>query len=246
MTGPVPGPVPGPAIRTLVVEDDPLLADAHSQYVGRVPGFRTVGVVHGGGEALRFIGRNDVDLILLDFYLPDMTGLDVCRALRAGGSEVDVIAVTSARDLEIVRAAVAQGVVQYLLKPFTLAAFRDKLERYADYRRALAGTGDAAASTLGQQDVDRALSALRGSSGGGGGPNLPKGMSKDTLDAIEALLRSVPGGLSAGEVAERVGVVRVTGRRYLEYLAEHDLAVRSPRYGGPGRPEHVYRWVSSR
>jgi response regulator of citrate/malate metabolism len=223
-------------IRTLVVEDDPLLADAHSQYVERVPGFRTVGVVHGGGEALRFIGRNEVDLVLLDFYLPDMTGLDVCRALRSRGSGVDIIAVTSARDLEIVRSAVAQGVVQYLLKPFTLAAFRDKLERYADYRRALTVSPDAAAA---QQDVDRALSALRGSSG----PNLPKGMSKDTLDAIEELLRSTPEGMSAGEVAERVGVVRVTGRRYLEYLAEHGLALRSPRYGGPGRPEHVYRWV---
>jgi response regulator of citrate/malate metabolism len=154
---------------------------------------------------------------------------------------VDVIAVTSARDIEIVRAAVAQGVVQYLLKPFTLAAFRDKLERYADYRRALAGQGDATPD-LAQQDVDRALSALRG----GGEPHLPKGMSKDTLDAVEELLRASPAGLSAGEVAERVGVVRVTGRRYLEYLAEHSLAVRSPRYGGPGRPEHVYRWVGSR
>lgn len=238
-------PVIDPVIRTLVVEDDPLLADAQSQYVERVPGFRTVGVVHGGAEALRFVGRNEVDLVLLDFYLPDMTGLDVCRALRARGIGVDVIAVTSARDLEIVRAAVAQGVVQYLLKPFTLAAFRDKLERYAEYRRALAGPGDAVPSALAQQDVDRALSALRGS-GGPNRPNLPKGMSKDTLDAIEALLRSAPEGLSAGEVAERVGVVRVTGRRYLEYLAEHALAVRSPRYGGPGRPEHVYRWAVPR
>jgi response regulator of citrate/malate metabolism len=229
-------------IRTLIVEDDPLLADAHSQYVQRVPGFGTAGVVHSGGDALRFVGRHEVDLILLDFYLPDMTGLEVCRALRARGIGVDVIAVTSARDLEIVRAAVAQGVVQYLLKPFTLAAFRDKLERYSEYRRALTGPGDAPPSVLAQQDVDRALSALRGS----GGPNLPKGMSKETLDAIEELLRGAPEGLSAGEVAEQVGVVRVTGRRYLEYLAEQQLAVRSPRYGGPGRPEHVYRWVSSR
>jgi response regulator of citrate/malate metabolism len=148
---------------------------------------------------------------------------------------VDVIAVTSARDLEIVRAAVAQGVVQYLLKPFTLAAFRDKLERYAEYRRALTGSADATAA---QQDVDRALSALRGNTGS----TLPKGMSKDTLDAIEELLRAAGDGLSAGEVAQRVGVVRVTGRRYLEYLADQGLARRSPRYGGTGRPEHVYRW----
>ena len=223
-------------IETLVVEDDARLADAHRQYVERVPGFRAVGVVHGGREALRFVGRHDVDLVLLDFYLPDMTGLDVCRALRAHGKAVDVIAVTSARDVQIVRSAVAQGVVQYLLKPFTLAAFRDKLERYAQYRGALTGAG---AATAGQQDVDRALAALRGSTGG----RLPKGMSEATLDIIEGCLRGAPAGMSAGEVAERVGVSRVTGRRYLEYLAEHGLARRSPRYGATGRPENVYRWA---
>jgi response regulator of citrate/malate metabolism len=224
-------------IRTLVVEDDPLLADAHGQYVARVPGFRTAGVVHSGAEALRYVAAHPVDLVLLDFYLPDMTGLDVCRALRARGASVDVIAVTSARELEIVRAAVAQGVVQYLLKPFTLAAFRDKLERYAEYRRALAGSADAAAA---QQDVDRALAALRGSTGG----PLPKGMSKATLDAIERRLGAVRQGLSAAEVADAVGVSRVTARRYLEYLAEQGLALRSPRYGSAGRPEHVYRWAA--
>ncbi len=223
-------------IRTLVVEDDPRLADAHVQYVGRVPGFRAVGVVHAGQEALRFLGRNEVDLVLLDFYLPDMTGLEVCRTLRAHGNQVDIIAVTSARDLEIVRSAVAQGVVQYLLKPFTLAAFRDKLERYAEYRRAVTGSGEVTAA---QQDVDRALSALRGSTG----TTLPKGMTKDTLDAIEKRLRAAPEGLSAGEVARAVGVVRVTARRYLEYLADQGVARRSPRYGGTGRPEHVYRWA---
>jgi len=223
-------------IRTLVVEDDTHLADAHAQYVERVPGFQAVGVVHRGSEALKFIGKHEVDLVLLDFYLPDMTGLDVCRALRAHGSAVDVIAVTSARDVEVVRAAVAQGVVQYLLKPFTLAAFRDKLERYADYRRQLSGSAGATA----QQDVDRALSALRGSAGG----PLPKGMSNETLETVVAGLRGAPDGLSAGEVAEDIGVSRVTARRYLEHLADQGLARRAPRYGATGRPENVYRWVN--
>jgi response regulator of citrate/malate metabolism len=50
--------------------------------------------------------------------------------------------------------------------------------------------------------------------------------------------------LSAAEVADAVGVSRVTARRYLEYLAEQGLALRSPRYGSAGRPEHVYRWAA--
>jgi response regulator of citrate/malate metabolism len=46
-------------------------------------------------------------------------------------------------------------------------------------------------------------------------------------------------------VGERVGVSRVTARRYLEHLAEQRLAARSPRYGGAGRPEYHDAWISS-
>lgn len=224
-----------PDIETLVVEDDPRIADAHAQFVARVPGFTVAGVVHSGGQVPEFLDRRPVDLILLDFYLPDMTGLDVCRGLRARGDFTDVIAVTSARDVEIVRSVVAHGVVQYLLKPFTFAAFRDKLERYADYRRQLVFHGESTA----QQDVDRAFAALRGSVGG----PLPKGMSNETLEAVVDHLRQVaPDGLSASRVGELIGASRVTARRYLEHLAEQGLVERAPRYGGQGRPEHLYHW----
>ena len=90
-------------------------------------------------------------------HLPDGHGLDLLQRLRAGGRPVDVIAVTSARDPEVVRRAVAQGVVQYLLKPFTFAAFRAKLEQYADYRARLAR----AAADVVQDEVDQLFGALR-------------------------------------------------------------------------------------
>lgn len=222
-------------IRTLIVEDDVRIAEGHAELLGRVPGFVCAGVVHRGVEAWDFLAKHAVDLILLDFYLPDMSGLDVCRGLRARGHLVDIIAVTSARDVQIVRSVVAQGVVQYLLKPFTFAAFRDKLERYADYRSQLGGQGTSAA----QQDVDRALGALRGSAGG----PAPKGLSPDTLATVVDRLRSAaPVALSASELSTELGMARVTARRYLEHLADQGLAERTPRYGGTGRPEHLYRW----
>jgi response regulator of citrate/malate metabolism len=87
-----------------------------------------------GGEALRFLRDHAADLVLLDFNLPDFDGLEVCRRLRAARASCDIIAVTSDRDLAAVRDAVSLGVVQYLLKPFSISALRDKLERYRDYR----------------------------------------------------------------------------------------------------------------
>ncbi|NDL55534.1 response regulator [Phytoactinopolyspora mesophila] len=224
-------------IATLVVEDDPRIADAHARYVQRVRGFTVAGIAHSGAEALRFPRLDDVDLVLLDFYLPDMTGLDVCRTLRAHGRTVDIIAVTSAHDIEIVRSAVAHGIVQYLLKPFTFAAFRDKLERYAEFRQRLQSGGRTAA----QQDVDRALAALRGTAGG----PLPKGMSTETLEAVTTQLRRASHGLSASEMGELLGTARVTARRYLEFLVEKGSVSREPRYGQTGRPEQLYRWTAS-
>jgi len=219
----------------LVVEDEPVAAQAHEAYVGRVPGFQVVGVARTGAEAVRLLVAADppVDLVLLDMHLPDRHGLEVVRAMRAAGHPADVIAVTSARDLAVVRAAVSQGIVQYLLKPFVFAALRDKLERYAAYRERL----DAGGAAGGQDEVDRALSELRGSAGTG----LPKGLGAQTLEAVVAVVRAAPS--SAAEVAGRTGSARVTTRRYLEHLADTGVVVRAPRYGVPGRPEVEYRWV---
>lgn len=220
-------------IRVLVVEDEPVAAEAHRAYVERTPGFELAAVAGTGALALDALARTQVDLVLLDMNLPDTHGLELCRLIRAARVDVDVLAVTSARELATVRAAAGHGVVGYLLKPFTYAALRDRLMAYEEYRDRLRGEGDAA----GQEDVDRALEGPR--------PQrqspLPKGMHRQTLDAVVAALRGGD-GVSAAEAAGDLGTSRITARRYLEYLADAGLASRTPRYGGVGRPETEYRW----
>ncbi|MFG3194805.1 response regulator [Streptomyces sp. NPDC048208] len=222
-----------PPIRVLVVEDDPVAADAHVLYVGRVPGFVAVGRAGTGAAARRVLDRTPVDLLLLDLHLPDVHGLQLARSLRAAGHQADVIAVTSARDLAVVREGVSLGVVQYVLKPFTFATLRDRLLRYAEYH---AAAGEAS----GQDEVDRALAALRTPAPAA----LPKGLSAPTLQRVTAVLRNSPTGLTAAGVAESVGISRITARRYLEHLVTTARAARSPQYGQVGRPELVYRWLS--
>lgn len=223
-------------IRVLVVEDDPVAADAHRMYVERLAGFEVAAVVHTGGAALRLLGQVPVDLVLLDLNLPDGHGLHLVRKMRAAGHTADVVAVTSARDLGVVRQAVSVGVVQYLLKPFTFPSLRDRLERWERYRSELAGGGEAA----GQEEVDRALAALRTPQV----PVLPKGLSGPTLEAVTAALRQASGdGLSANAAAQAAGVSRITARRYLEHLVDSGRAVRTPQYGQVGRPELCYRWA---
>jgi response regulator of citrate/malate metabolism len=220
-------------IAVLVVEDEPVAADAHAEYVLRVPGFSLAGRATTGAEALRRLRLGGIDLVLLDMNLPDMHGLDIVRAMRAGGHGADVIAVTSARDLTVVRSAVSQGIVQYLLKPFAFAALREKLERYREYREQGADDG----VVTGQHEVDRMLTTLRGAER----HPLPKGVSPESLDAVAAALRDATGALSAAEMGEALGISRVTARRYLEHLADVGMLSRHMRYGGVGRPVVEYR-----
>ncbi|MBW5423829.1 response regulator [Streptomyces sp. BG9H] len=224
-------------IRVLVVEDDPVAAAAHVLYVNRVPGFDAIPKpAHSAAEARRVLDRTPVDLILLDLHLPDGHGLQLARSLRAAGHPTDVIAVTSARDLAVVREGVSLGVVQYVLKPFTFATLRDRLTRYAQFRTA-AAEGEA----TGQDEVDRALATLRAP----GPAALPKGLSGPTLERVIHTLRAAPEGLTAAAAAQSAGLSRITARRYLEHLVDTARASRSPQYGQVGRPELVYRWLTA-
>src|SRR3982074_204088 len=119
-------------IRTLIVDDDFRVAALHRAYVEKVPGFTVVGEAGTGADALRLIAQVKPDLVLLDIYLPDISGLDVMRTTRQGGaSRAAVIAIPAARDVESLRAAMHGGVVHYLIKPFRFAALEEKLRSYA-------------------------------------------------------------------------------------------------------------------
>lgn len=221
-------------IQTLIVEDDALVAEVHVSYVERLPGFAVAGVAHRATEALELLASRPIDLVLLDFHLPDAQGLDLMRALRARTAKpVDVIAVTAARDPDSVRKAIANGVVQYLVKPFAFATFQDKLDRYARYREQVAGTAEPD-----QAAVDALLGTLRGSPPAA----LPKGLNATTLEHVTTAVRDAGEPLTATEVAGRCGLSRVTARRYLEHLAVEGVVSLSMRYGGTGRPEHLYAW----
>jgi response regulator of citrate/malate metabolism len=224
-------------INVLIVEDDPASAEAQALHVSRVPGFTVVGRARTGAEALRILGLTQVDLVMLDIYLPDMHGLDIVRVMRAAGRTADVIVVTRARDLRVVKAAVAFGIVHYLVKPATFSTVRDKLERYLAYRHEVTVEHQ----VVTQGEVDHLLGALRGANTA----HFPKGMSRESLDAVVAALKSAGAGtgLSAAQVGAALGASRVTARRYLQYLVELGLACRQSRYGGAHRPEVEYRWL---
>ena len=222
-------------IRTLVVDDDAMTASIHHSYVERVPGFEVVGEAHTGRRALEAVRELRPDLLLLDIYLPDMSGLDVLRSLREPGRpHVDVIAVTAAKDVATLRTAIHGGVIHYLVKPFFFDTLRERLEGYAALHGRLERLREPD-----QHDIDHVFSLLRSH----GRHGLPKGISAPTLETVVEALQRSEGEVTAVELAESTGISRGTARRYLEYLALTGAVELSLRYGSTGRPEHKYRWA---
>ncbi|MFI2615421.1 MULTISPECIES: response regulator [unclassified Streptomyces] len=223
-------------IEVLVVDDDVRVADVNAAYVAKIPGFHVAAKAHSAAEALRLVEETPVDLVLLDHYLPDETGLSVVRALRGRGHQTDVIMVTAARDVATVQAAMRHGALQYLVKPFSYAGLRAKLDAYATLRRTLDGGGEAE-----QAEVDRIFGALSSTPA----PELPKGHSPTTAELVRRALMAADGPLSAQELADRTRLSRQTAQRYLKLLERTGRVRLSLKYGDTGRPEHRYEWAAS-
>ena len=221
-------------IEVLIVDDDFMVAKVHAGFVSAIEGFEVVGTAATGAQALAEVERLSPDLVLLDVYLPDMTGLDVLRRLRAAGCTSDVIVISAARDVESIRSALHGGVLHYLVKPFDRRTFEARLHDLAVLRGDLTVLDEAA-----QGDVDRVFGRSRGTS-----PTVvstPKGIAPETLELVRGVLTAAGGdGLSATECSERTGLARVSARRYLEQLVTTGEAEVRQRYGTAGRPERRF------
>ncbi|MFF5084373.1 response regulator transcription factor [Actinoplanes sp. NPDC000266] len=105
-------------MRILVVEDEPLLADAVAQ--GLRQDTHAVDVVYDGAAALERVGVNDYDVVVLDRDLPAVHGDDVCRALVERRSDTRVLMLTAAAGIDDRVTGLSLGADDYLPKPFAL------------------------------------------------------------------------------------------------------------------------------
>ena len=217
-------------IRVLVVDDDYRVAELHAGYVTATKGFAVVGKAHTAAQAVSLSRSLRPDLILLDQYLPDRHGTEVLPALTG-----DVLMITATADAALVRAALGRGAVGYLIKPFEGRELINRLAAYARYRARLASD-----RVVAQSEVDNALRALHGADERSTGSRRTR--TGHTGKLVTDALRSSDGPVSAGALAERLGISRPTAQRYLADLAADGSVRVELRYGAAGRPEHLYSW----
>jgi response regulator of citrate/malate metabolism len=221
-------------IGTLIVEDDFRVARLHAEVVAGLEGFTVVATVHSASAALDAVRRRAPQLVLLDLYLPDASGLEVLRRVRALPEPPDVIVLSAAREMHSVRSAMQRGALHYLIKPFDFDDLRQRLTAYAELDAARSAERETH-----QQEVDRLFDLIR-RPGNATAVALPKGHSPATAQLVLEALEAAGGPVSASDVSQRVGISRATAQRYLTSLADAGKVRLNLRYGTAGRPEHRY------
>ena len=97
------------SIRILIVDDHPVMCSGLANMLGTQPDMTVVGAVGSGSEALQFLIRESVDLMLLDLRMPGMDGISVLRALQIAGKSSKVVVLTSYEQDEMIYQAIRSG-----------------------------------------------------------------------------------------------------------------------------------------
>ncbi len=217
----------------LIVEDDPMVAMINQQYVSQNANFRVAQVCKDGASALEYLLTHTVHLVILDVYMPRTDGLTLLRKIREHHLLVSIIMVTAANDTATIEEAFQLGIVDYLVKPFVNERFQQALEKFLSRKDFFQGT-----THFDQQQIDAFLGGTTEKSQS----HLPKGIQSTTLEVILEFLKD--NGvieLTAEEIADRIGLSRVTVRRYMNYLLETGKIVGQMNYETGGRPSMTYR-----
>ncbi|GGW28222.1 response regulator [Vreelandella hamiltonii] len=223
----------------LVVEDDFRIADIHRAFIEQSDGFYVVGMARNGSEAKALMAEHasQIQLILLDAYLPDVEGLELLWSIRRDHVHVDIVMVTAAREVETISEALRGGVFDYLIKPIEAARMNQMLARFRREREALANRAE-----LNQDELDHVLARVTPSEPARAPQrSLPKGIDRLTLRRVVEALAADSGALTAMQVARTMGASRSTARRYLEFLVAEQAVGAELGYGDVGRPERRYR-----
>lgn len=216
--------------KILIVEDDPMVALINKRFLENM-GFKDIlGPVQTEEEIIQLLDKENIDLILLDVYLPKKNGIDILKSLRYKKYLTDIIMITAANSVEEVKRAFAYGVTDYLVKPFEFERFEEAINKYKQKNNLLNKR-----EALSQQDIDIISKSLEEKL------ELPKGLNQKTLDRIMEFLKENKGKVwTLREIAYELKISNVTIKKYMDYLEDIKKVNVTLTSGNVGRPEYKY------
>lgn len=224
------------AYRVLIVEDDPMVAMINEQYVKQNKNFTVSTICRNGEEALNFLEGNKIDLIVLDVYMPVMDGVETLKRIRDKKISSEVIMVTAANDTNTLEQTMHLGVLDYLIKPFTLERFLVALEKFLSQKETLKQN-----SIIDQNCIDRLMTQFGTQDKKIKPTEYPKGINKKTLSSMIEYFNENSGWQSVDMIAEKLKISIVTVRHYMNYLVQQKSIVENINYETGGRPCMLYK-----
>ncbi len=184
-------------IRVMIVDDHPMVRRGLAAFLKVSPDLQLVGEADDGREALRLCEQLQPDVVLMDLVMPVMSGSAATRAIRDKYPQVQVVALTSFQEKELVREALEAGAISYLLKNVTADELASAI------RAACAGR-----STL----APEAMQALVESASQEPVPGFD--LTPREREVLELMVQ----GLSNPEIAERLIVTRSTAKAHVSNI----------------------------
>ena len=218
-------------MKILIIEDDPMVAMIHKEYFKRKEISNDLNHVSTLEEAKEFLANSDTDLIVLDNYLADGQGIEFLPELKG----YPIIMITAANDVQTVEAALTNGVVDYLVKPFTYERFSQAIDKVQDYMDLLSK------EKINQDLIDDYLNSGRVEEEK---DSLPKGLSRITLKKVLENIKEQETGFTTQQVADALDISRITIRKYLNHLVNINVLSEDAEYYTSGRPVSVFTVVS--
>lgn len=222
-------------IKAMITEDDFRVASIHEEFIKKIDGVEVVGKALNASEALTVLENTQVDVLLLDNYLPDQPGVSLLPEIRQKHPKLDIILITASTEGDVVESSIRNGVLDYIIKPVTFHRFKKALDKVKS-RRELFNAHDEFNQTIIDQFFTGEQSSKCSKS-----LSLPKGIDPLTLIKVEQIMETFyHQGINAEEMGEQLGASRTTARRYLEYLISVGKVKAELEYGIIGRPERKY------
>jgi CitB family two-component system response regulator CitT len=220
-------------VNVVIAEDDFRIAQVQELFLQKVSGVKLVGKALNAKETMEILEKGQVDLLLLDIYMPDELGIDLLSKIRENYPTVDIIMVTAATERAMLEKAIRHGVFTYLLKPVTMEKFIETIEAYKKKKKLLTSSEE-----VDQSMIDRYFGITNQATINQ--KDLPSGVDRLTLQNVREVMDELKGGVSIEEMGEKMGASRTTARRYLEYLVSINVCTAKHEYGIVGRPERKY------
>lgn len=216
-------------MRVLIIEDDPMVAMIHKEYFKKKELTDDLNHITSLEAAKDYLEKNNVDLIVLDNYLTDGQGVEFLPELKG----YPIIMITAANDVQTVEAALSNGVVDYLVKPFTYERFSQAIDKVQDYVNLLSK------EKINQDLIDDYLNSGRVEEEEEE-DSLPKGLSRITLKKVIEAIQQQNTGFTTQQIADILDISRITIRKYLNHLVNINVLNEDAEYYTSGRPVSVF------